>query len=312
MGRKCKMEEYILKTTNLSKTYGTTRALSRVNIEMRQGEIYGLIGRNGAGKTTLLRMISGLGFPTEGEVYLFGKDVNANGNLVERIGILVEAPGLYPDLTAYENLKLKCIAYGIDNVGYIESLLEQVDLADVGKKKVKKFSLGMKQRLGIALALVGEPDLLLLDEPINGLDPQGIIGVRDMLLRLNKEKGMTIMISSHILEELSKIATRFGIIHEGELIEEINKKELLEKTKDKLEITTDKVNRAVAILEDDLDIHNLKVIDDNTIYIYERIEESGDINSALLKSGAKVNSLSINRESLEEYFINLTGGKGYD
>lgn len=306
------MEEYILKTTNLSKTYGTTRALSRVNIEMRQGEIYGLIGRNGAGKTTLLRMISGLGFPTEGEVYLFGKDVNANGNLVERIGILVEAPGLYPDLTAYENLKLKCIAYGIDNVGYIESLLEQVDLADVGKKKVKKFSLGMKQRLGIALALVGEPDLLLLDEPINGLDPQGIIGVRDMLLRLNKEKGMTIMISSHILEELSKIATRFGIIHEGELIEEINKKELLEKTKDKLEITTDKVNRAVAILEDDLDIHNLKVIDDNTIYIYERIEESGDINSALLKSGAKVNSLSINRESLEEYFINLTGGKGYD
>lgn len=124
MGRKCKMEEYILKTTNLSKIYGTTRALSRVNIEMRQGEIYGLIGRNGAGKTTLLRMISGLGFPTEGEVYLFGKDVNANGNLVERIGILVEAPGLYPDLTAYENLKLKCIAYGIDNVGYIESLLE--------------------------------------------------------------------------------------------------------------------------------------------------------------------------------------------
>lgn len=118
------MEEYILKTTNLSKIYGTTRALSRVNIEMRQGEIYGLIGRNGAGKTTLLRMISGLGFPTEGEVYLFGKDVNANGNLVERIGILVEAPGLYPDLTAYENLKLKCIAYGIDNVGYIESLLE--------------------------------------------------------------------------------------------------------------------------------------------------------------------------------------------
>ncbi|HHW71457.1 MAG TPA: ABC transporter ATP-binding protein [Clostridiales bacterium] len=303
------MGEYILKTENLTKVYGTTRALSRINIEVKQGEIYGLIGQNGAGKTTLLKMISGLGFPTEGAVYLFGENASTNGSLLERIGVLIEVPGLYPDLRPYDNLKLKYIAYGMNTKEYTQSILEQVGLAGVEKKKVKKLSLGMKQRLGIALALIGEPDLLLLDEPINGLDPQGIIEIRDMLLKLNKEKGVTIIISSHILEELSKIATRFGIIHEGELVEEINKEELLEKTKDRLEITTNDIERAVAVLEDNLNIHNLQVIDNNTIYVYERLEESGDINNELLKCGIKVNSLSVNRESLEEYFISLTGGR---
>lgn len=303
------MGEYILKTENLTKVYGTTRALSRINIEVKQGEIYGLIGQNGAGKTTLLKMISGLGFPTEGAVYLFGENASTNGSLLERIGVLIEAPGLYSDLRPYDNLKLKYIAYGMNDKEYIQSILEQVGLAGVEKKKVKKFSLGMKQRLGIALALIGEPDLLLLDEPINGLDPQGIIEIRDMLLKLNREKGVTIIISSHILEELSKIATRFGIIHEGELVEEINKEELLEKTKDRLEITTNDIEKAAAVLEDNLNIHNLQVIDNNTIYVYERLKESGDINNELLKCGIKVNSLSVNRESLEEYFISLTGGR---
>ena len=170
----------------------------------------------------------------------------------------------------------------------------------------------MKQRLGIALALVGEPDLLLLDEPINGLDPQGIIEIRDVLLRLSKEKNITIIISSHILEELSKIVSRIGIINDGKLIEEIDKKELLEKTKDKLEIVTSQTEIAITVLEEKLNILNLKVIDNKTIYVYEKIDESGAINKELLKAGIRVDSIYVNRESLEEYFINLTGGEKYD
>lgn len=305
------MTDYILTTKNLTKNYGRTKALDKINLQIKRGDIYGLIGRNGAGKTTLLKTISGLAFPTEGEVFLFDEKIDLNNNLLERLGVLIENPGLYPNFTAYDNMKLKCISYGISKEGYIQSLLEQVGLGDTNNKKVKQFSLGMKQRLGVALALVGEPDLLLLDEPINGLDPQGIIEIRDVLLKLNKEKNITIIISSHILEELSKLATRFGIINNGQMIEEINKNELLEKTKDKLEIVTNDPDRAVTVLEENLNIYNLKVVDSNTIYIYERLDESGEINQELLKAGIKVDSLSINRESLEEYYINLTGGKSY-
>ena len=305
------MNDYILKTNDLTKTYGTTRALDKINMQIKRGEIYGLIGRNEAGKTTLLKIISGLTFLTRGEVLLFGEKTNNKNNLLERVGVLIEDPGLYPNLTACENMKLKCIAYGINKKGYIEDILQQVGLENTGRKAVKKFSLGMKQRLGIALALVGEPDLLLLDEPINGLDPQGIIEIRDVLLRLSKEKNITIIISSHILEELSKIVSRIGIINNGKLIEEIDKKELLEKTKDKLEIVTSQTEIAVTVLEEKLNILNLKVIDNKTIYVYEKIDESGAINNELLKAGIEVDSIYINHESLEEYFINLTGGEKY-
>ena len=305
------MNDYILKTNDLTKTYGTTRALDKINMQIKRGAIYGLIGRNGAGKTTLLKIISGLTFSTRGEVLLFGEKTNNKNNLLERVGVLIEDPGLYPNLTARENMKLKCIAYGINKKGYIEDILEQVGLENTGRKAVKKFSLGMKQRLGIALALVGEPDLLLLDEPINGLDPQGIIEIRDVLLRLSKEKNITIIISSHILEELSKIVSRIGIINDGKLIEEIDKKELLEKTKDKLEIVTSQTEIAVTVLEEKLNILNLKVIDNKTIYVYEKIDESSAINNELLKAGIEVDSIYINSESLEEYFINLTCGEKY-
>ena len=302
------MSKYILKTTNITKSYGTTKALDQINIQIERGTIYGLIGRNGAGKTTLLKIISGLSFPTQGNVLLFGENTKGNIGLLERVGVLIEDPGLYPNLTAYENMKLKCIAYGINEKKQIETLLEEVGLQNVGKKKIKQFSLGMKQRLGIALALVGEPDLLLLDEPINGLDPQGIIEVRDILRKLSQEKNITIILSSHILEELSKIVSRIGIIDDGRLIEEIEKKDLLEKTKDKLEIITTDVEKAVTLLEEKMGIRNLKVIDNHTIYVYEKIDKSGEINRALLQADIKIDSLSINRESLEEYFINLTGG----
>lgn len=302
------MKDYILKTKDITKIYGKNKALDKVSIELKKGEIYGLIGRNGAGKTTLLKTISGLSFPTQGEVFLFGKNIDSDNNLLERIGVLIENPGIYPNLSAYENMKLKCLSYGINKEGYIESLLEQVGLENVGKKKTKEFSLGMKQRLGLALALVGEPDLLLLDEPVSGLDPQGIIEIRDILLKLNKEKNITIIISSHILEELAKLSTRFGIIDNGQIIKEIYKEELLEKVKDKIEIKTDQVEKTVNILEEKFKITNLKVIDNTNIHVYEKLEKSGDINVELSKAGIKVDSLSINQGSLEEYYINLTGG----
>lgn len=303
------MRDYILKTNAITKVYGNKKAISNINMRIEKGDIYGLIGRNGSGKTTLLKTISGLCFPTSGEVILFGEKTNGQSDLLERVGVLIEAPGLYPGLTAYMNIKLKCISYGINKREYIESLLQQVGLVDVGKKKVKKFSLGMKQRLGIALALVGDPDLLLLDEPINGLDPQGIVEVRDVLLKLNKEKNITIIISSHILEELPKLVSRFGIINNGELIEEIDKDELLEKTKGRLEIKVDNIDLAMSILEENLNIKNIKVIDYSTIHVYESLEKASEVNKELSDHNVMVESLTINRESLEEYFIGLTGGE---
>ena len=301
------MNDNILRIENITKVYSKVKVLDNISMHVKRGEIYGLIGRNGSGKTTLLKIIGGLAFPTEGDIFLFDEKINSN--LLERIGVLIEAPGIYPDMTAYQNMKLKCISYGINKKGYIETLLEKVGLSDTGKKKTKKFSLGMKQRLAIALALVGEPDLLLLDEPVNGLDPQGIIEIREVLLKLSKENNITIIISSHILDELSKLVSRIGIINNKRIIEEISKKELLEKTKDKLEIVTNQVEEAIIVLEEKLNICNLKVIDENTIYVYERLEDSGDINNELLTSGVKIDSLSVSRESLEDYFINMTEGE---
>lgn len=302
------MKDYILKTKGITKIYGKNKALDKVSIELKRGEIYGLIGRNGAGKTTLLKTISGLSFPSQGEVFIFGEKINGENDLLERIGVLIENPGIYINLTAYENMKLKCLSYGIYKTGYIESLLEQVGLENVGKKKTKEFSLGMKQRLGLAMALVGEPDLLLLDEPVNGLDPQGIIEIRDILLKLNIEKNITIIISSHILEELAKLATRFGIIDNGQIIKEVYKEDLLEEVKDKIEIKTEQVENTVNVLEEKFKITNLKVIDKTTIHVYEKLEKSGNINIELSKEGIKVDSISIKQGSLEEYYINLTGG----
>ena len=215
--------EYLLHTNGLTKQYGRHKAVNAVNIHIRQGDIYGLIGRNGAGKTTILKMISGLAAPTEGEFSLFGKTGKEAYQYMSRIGTLIEAPGVYPNMSAAENLKLKCLAMGVRKKGVIEELLKTVGLSNAGKKKVKHFSLGMKQRLGIALALVGDPDLVILDEPINGLDPQGIAEIRETLSRLNKEKNITFIISSHILEELSKIATNYGIIHDGVLLQEMTR-----------------------------------------------------------------------------------------
>ena len=220
--------EVLVQTHNLTKQYRQHKVVSNVNLSVNKGEIYGLIGRNGAGKTTILRLLCGLAKPTEGEISLFGQKSHDMIYTQNRVGILIENPGVYPNMSAKDNIKLKCLAMGISGKGYIAELLADVGLSAADKKKVKHFSVGMKQRLGIALALAGNPELVLLDEPINGLDPQGIAEIREMIIKLNKEKGITFIISSHILGELSKIATSFGIIDKGELKKQILKTALTE------------------------------------------------------------------------------------
>lgn len=220
--------ETLVQTNNLTKQYGQHKAVNNVNLSVRKGEIYGLIGRNGAGKTTILRLISGLAKPTNGSISLFGQNSRDSIYMQKHIGLLIETPGIYLDMSARDNVKLKCMAIGISNNSYIAELLKNVGLTAVDKKKVKCFSVGMKQRLGIALALVGNPELVILDEPTNGLDPQGIAEIREIIVQLNTEKNITFIISSHILGELSKIATCYGIIEKGELKRQFLKTELTE------------------------------------------------------------------------------------
>lgn len=301
------MSEMLLQTRALTKQYGRHTAVDQVSMHIKKGAIYGFIGRNGAGKTTTLRMISGLASPTAGEIELFGCRGRDLSRIRSRVGCLIEGPGLYGSMSARDNLKMKSMLLGVYKRGYEEELLDIVGLGGVGKKPVKRYSLGMKQRLGIALALVGEPDLLVLDEPINGLDPQGIAEVRDTVLKLNRERNMTILISSHILEELSKIATDYGIIHNGTLLQELTNEELMEKCSERLEVTLDDPERAVPVM-DRLGIKRYQVADREHIYIFERLEESAALNMAFAKAGIPVRGISVTNEELETYFLKLTGG----
>lgn len=301
------MSELLLQTRNLTKQYGRHRAVDDVNMHIKKGAIYGFIGRNGAGKTTCLKMISGLSTPSYGEIEMFGYKGKDLQKVRSRVGCLIEAPGLYGNMSAYDNLNIKCKLTGIKKKGYIEELLKTVGLDTVGEKKTKHYSLGMKQRLGIALALVGEPDLLILDEPINGLDPQGIVEVRETIQKLAKERGMTICISSHILEELSKIATDYGIIHNGCLVQELTREELMKKCSERIELTLDNPKQAIPVL-DDMGFSSYQVIDKEHIYIFERLGESARLNMELAKAGIPVKGISITSEELENYFLRLTGG----
>ena len=301
------MSEILLQTAGLTKQYGHHKAVDHVDLHIKKGAIYGFIGRNGAGKTTCLRMISGLASPTEGEISIFGYSGRKLKNVRSRIGCLIEEPGLYKNMTAQDNLTVKCKLFGIKKKGYIDELLETVGLKEAGKKKVRHFSLGMRQRLGIALALVGEPDLLVLDEPINGLDPQGIAEVRDTIQSLRDRRNMTVLISSHILEELSKIATDYGIIHNGSLLQELTREELMQRCSERIEMTLENPEAALPVL-DSMGFVSYQVVDLHHIHIFERLNESDVLNMALVRAGIPVKGLSIISEELENYFLNLTGG----
>lgn len=303
------MEEYVLQTKDLSKKYKNDFAVNSVNLNIKRGEIYGFIGENGAGKTTMIRMITGLAAPTSGEIYLFGEHPKSElDNARKRIGTLIERPAFYPNMTAYQNLEAARIQKGIPEKGRVTKTLEFLQLGDTRDKKVKDFSLGMKQKLGIAMALLGEPELLILDEPINGLDPMGIISIRDLLKKLNTEKNTTIIISSHILGELHQIATCYGIIHKGKLLEEITATELDERCKKSLTIKVDDINKAAFVLENELNVANYKILPDETIKLYEYVDNSKLVSATLAKAGIIIEQIMATGDNLEEYFINLVGG----
>ena len=296
----------IVETVNLTKKYGEKRALDNVSIRIPQGEIYGLVGRNGAGKTTFMKIICGLAEATSGECRIFGKTGKELGILAQRRGMLIESPGYIAKFDAKTNMKLMCSLLGIKDKGEPDRLLKMVGLEDTGKKKVRDFSLGMKQRLGIACALAGNPDLVVLDEPINGLDPEGIAELRETFQKLNREQGTTFIISSHILDELSKITTRYGFINEGRLVEECGAEELLEKCETKIELMTDSAGAAAAILEK-IGFEKVKVAEDGRISIYDRLDRAGDISLALAAEGVTLLEMKRQTGSVENYYLNLVG-----
>ena len=303
------MKEVVLKTYNITKKYGSQVAVDNVNITIRKGDIYGFIGQNGAGKTTLIRIITGLIHKSGGEIELLGaNEENELNKARTMVGSLIETPSFYTNMTARENLEVSRLVRNIPGKKCIDEVLELVGLKDVEKKKVKNFSLGMRQRLGIANALMGNPKLLILDEPINGLDPMGIVEIRELLKKINKEKDMTILISSHILSELSELATTYGIISNGKLIEEITAKQLSEKCRQYIDLKVDDTARAVILLERELGISDYEVLEDSNIKVFSNLDNVGEVNSLLSRSGIIVESISVKGENLEEYFMNKVGG----
>ncbi len=307
------MEEIILATNNLTKKYKENVALDSVNMELKQGEIYGLVGRNGAGKTTLLRLITGQAFVTDGNIALFGIDSeNGLNNVRKRVGAIIEDPSFYPNMTAKENLEYYRIQRGIPGKECIEEALNEVGLSDTGKKKYRDFSLGMKQRLGLALALMNKPELLLLDEPINGLDPFGIVEIRKLLIKLSQEKNITILISSHILSELSNLVTYYGFINKGRMIKQISSEELAKECKNYLEIKVDNVEKMTALLESKLGSTSYQVTPDYTIQVYEYLDQPSIISKMAIDNGIGLNSISIKEIDLEHYFMDLVGGDHHE
>ena len=301
------MRETIVKATGLTKRYRKFTALDNADMTVYSGDIYGLIGRNGAGKTTFMKIITDLTDQTSGEYELFGKKSSDTASEKRRIGCLIENPAFFGNMTAWQNLRYYCYQKGITDLSQIDRALELVQLTEAKNKKFSKFSLGMKQRLGIAFALLDNPDLVILDEPINGLDPIGISELRETFLRLNKEHGITFIISSHILSELYAVANRFMFINNGRVLKEISKEELdLECSRCTVVKTTD-TKLAVTVLEKELGISSYKVIDSSEIRIYSDEAAPDVINQKLVAAGVPVSGIFESGVSLEDYFKTLIG-----
>ena len=300
--------EYILTTSGLSKRYGKFQALDDLSMHIPKGAIYGFVGRNGAGKTTLIRLICGLQAPTQGAYSIYGIDYTdkAIGKSRRRMGAVVETPSIYLDMTAEDNLKQQALILGLPSYDSIPEILKLVGLDNTGKKRVRNFSLGMKQRLGIAVALMGNPDFLVLDEPVNGLDPQGIIEIRELILKLNKEKQITVLISSHILDELSRLATHYGFIDKGRLVKEISATELEAACRKCIKVEVTDTKALVRVL--DAEGLEYEVISDTVANIYGKVNLS-QLVLALAKEECELISSHEQDESLENYFINLVGGE---
>lgn len=297
--------ENILKLTAINKKFGKQHVLRDINMTIRKGDIYGLVGRNGAGKTTLLKSIVKMIQTNSGEIQLFG-NVNNSEYIKElkRVGNIIETPVAYDQLTAAQNLQYYCKINGIVEKDAVENALKFVDLQDTGNKKYKNFSLGMKQKLGLAIALLNKPDFLILDEPINGLDPVAIVEFRELLLKLNREQEITILISSHILDELYQVATRFGFIKDGLLVQEITKSEFDLRAQAFIKVEVDDVKLAVSTLER-MDIHNCKVVSNKQINIYQLEIPIRQIVRQFTQENLAIDGISLEGESLETYFKDL-------
>ncbi len=304
------MSETILKMKGMTKTYSGAKALEDVSIEIKRGEIYGLVGNNGAGKTTLMRLIAGHTKADNGEIEMFGsispEEIRKNR---KRTGVLIEEPGFFHNMTAVQNLEYFRIQFGVPGKETVRSILADVGLADTGKKKYKDFSLGMKQRLGIGLALLQTPEFLILDEPINGLDPAGIIEIRQMLYNLNQKRNTTILISSHILAEMANIATKYGFLSRGNLLEEISAEELLKKCNAYLDITVENTQGMCVLLERELHIKNYQVHPDNHIYIFEGLESGGKICDLAVTHQMGLSGIEKKQVNLENYYMSIVEGK---
>ncbi|GAA0180114.1 ABC transporter ATP-binding protein [Clostridium sediminicola] len=300
---------YVLKTYNLTKAFEGKEAVSNVSMNVKKGEIYGFLGPNGAGKTTVMKMITNLIKPTAGDIEIFGEKLtNTSYEVLKRMGTIIEYPVFYEKLTGRENLELHCGYMGFHNKKAIDEALKLVNLGSINDKTVKNFSLGMKQRLGIARAIITKPEFLILDEPINGLDPVGIKEMRGLFKMLSKEYGITILISSHILSEIEQIADTIGVISNGRLIEEVSMEAIRGSNTEFIEINVEDSTKAAYILDNNLEITNFKIIDNNLLRVYKSNITQKEISKALILNDIGIQSITKKQSSLEDYFLKLING----
>ncbi len=299
--------EYVFKSNEISKSYGKFTALSDVNMEIPKGAIYGFVGKNGAGKTTLIRVMTGLQRPSSGTYELMGKPFTDKdiSKARRRMGAVVESPAVYLDMSARDNLIQQCLMLGLPDYNCVDEILEMVGLAETGKKKARNFSLGMRQRLGIGVALCGSPDFIVLDEPINGLDPQGIIEVRELILKLNRERGITFLISSHILDELAKVATHYGFIDKGHIVRQMTAEELTDECRKSIRMKVSDIKLLSKVMEEKK--IDYKVVDSNTADVYADLTFS-EVAKDFEKVGCTIINMQEHDESLEAFYLSLLGG----
>ncbi len=298
---------YILQTNHLTKTIDHKDLVQNVNIHVKKGEIYGFLGPNGAGKTTVMKMITNIWKPTEGSIELFGEILTPTSyEVLKRMGSIIEFPTFYDHLSGKENLRLHCEYMGYYSPNSVEDALSMLELTEAGDKPIKNYSLGMKQRLGIARAILHKPELLVLDEPTNGLDPVGMKQLRELFKMLCIEYGITIILSSHILYEVESIADTIGIINNGKMMKEISMKEISKMNTAYIELSTPDIKKAVYVLADQLELHNFKIVDKENIRIYDSGITANDISKALTKNDVKISAIGKKSENLEDYFLKLT------
>lgn len=303
------MKDIILQTENLTKKYGDFTALDHVSVRLEKKHIYGFIGENGAGKSTFMKIVTGLIYPTEGTYSIMGKDTaSERDNMRKYIGSMIEEPALYPGYSILQNLELQRILVGNPDKTVCDKAMDMVELSEVKHKKVHTLSMGMKQRLSIAMALIGNPQLLILDEPINGLDPKNIVTLRSLLQKLNEEKNITVFISSHILSELYRLATDYIFIHKGKIIEVLTHEELEAKCRKYICIKTDTVPMALTVLDKTMSNPEYKVVSENTIHLYSDLNSMEMIARTFMQNGIVVTELSVMEQTLEDYFMAITGG----